>query len=665
MTAKTAPSLEEIQAAQRRIAGIARVTPVYSSETFSRLTGRPVHLKAENLQRTGAFKIRGAVNRIALLTPEEHAAGVVTASAGNHGQAVAWAAREAGVLARIFMPHHTPMAKIEATRNYGAQTHLHGETFEEALAAALDHAESEDATFLHAFEDEQVIAGQGTIGLELLEQVPDLETVIIPIGGGGLASGIALAIRAVKPNARLVGVQTAAFAPLAGGEVGGFTIAEGIAVKHPGELTSSILRDVLDDIVVVTDEEISQAIVLLLERTKLVVEGAGAASVAALLVGSRRRKRSSRRRPLRREHRPDAAHLGHASRAVPLRPLPRPAHATSRPARRADQAPLARGRGDGERALGRAPPRGHGHAGDRERDRADADDARPGALRDPHGGAGGARATRSRGCNERAPRAQGRDGALRRPRRLHLARRVARPRGRRGDPRAVPRAVALPSSNATAARSRSSSATPSWRSSARRSRTRTIRSAPCARRSPSATGRDEEGELEVRIGITTGEALVSLDARPEAGQGMASGDVVNTAARLQAAAPVNGVLVDETTYRATSRRSSIDEADPVEAKGKREPVPVWEAARGAQRGFGVDVIEEARTRACRPGAGATAPRRHARAREERALGAAPDTGRRARDRQEPPGRRAVPDHLGQTPSSSRGARVARFRTAKA
>ena len=140
MTAKTAPSLEEIQAAQRRIAGIARVTPVYSSETFSRLTGRPVHLKAENLQRTGAFKIRGAVNKIALLTPEEHAAGVVTASAGNHGQAVAWAAREAGALARIFMPHHTPMAKIEATRNYGAQTQLHGETFEEALAAALDHA---------------------------------------------------------------------------------------------------------------------------------------------------------------------------------------------------------------------------------------------------------------------------------------------------------------------------------------------------------------------------------------------------------------------------------------------------------------------------------------------------------------------------------------------
>jgi threonine dehydratase len=285
LTGRRAPTFEEIQQARRRLEGIARVTPVYGSETFSRLTGRPVHLKAENLQRTGAFKIRGAVNKIATLSEQQRAAGVVTASAGNHGQAVAWAAREVGALARIFMPHHTPMSKVEATRNYGALAELGGETFEEALEAALDHAAGEDATFVHAFEDEHVIAGQGTIGLELLEQVPDLETVIIPIGGGGLASGIALAIKAVKPEARIVGVQAAAFAPLAGGTAGGFTIAEGIAVKHPGELTTSILRDVLDDVVTVTDEEISQAIVLLLERTKLVVEGAGAAGVAALLAG--------------------------------------------------------------------------------------------------------------------------------------------------------------------------------------------------------------------------------------------------------------------------------------------------------------------------------------------------------------------------------------------
>jgi threonine dehydratase len=285
MRATTAPTLSDIEEARRRLDGIARKTPVYGSETFSRLIEREVQLKAENLQRTGAFKIRGAVNKIALLNDAERASGVVTASAGNHGQAVAWAAREVGVAATILMPHHTPMAKVEATRNYGAEVEMAGETFEEALAAALDYAAERGSPFVHAFEDEHVIAGQGTIGLELLEQVPALETVVVPIGGGGLASGIALAIKSVRPEVRTVGVQAAACAPFAGGEVGGFTIAEGIAVKHPGELTSSILRDVLDDVVTVTDEEISQAIVLLLERAKLVVEGAGAASVAAVLGG--------------------------------------------------------------------------------------------------------------------------------------------------------------------------------------------------------------------------------------------------------------------------------------------------------------------------------------------------------------------------------------------
>ena len=289
MTATTTPrppSLSEIEHARRRLADIARVTPVYTSETFSRITGRPVHLKAENLQRTGAFKIRGAVNKIATLTDDERRGGVVTASAGNHGQAVAWAAREEGVAATIFMPHHTPMAKVEATRNYGASVEMSGETFEEALTTARGTAASNAATFIHAFEDEQVMAGQGTIGLELLEQVPELENVVIPIGGGGLASGIALALRAAKPEIRIIGVQAAACAPLAGGQVGGFTIAEGIAVKEPGELTSALLRELLDDIVMVTDEEISEAIVLLLERTKLLVEGAGAVAVAALLAGS-------------------------------------------------------------------------------------------------------------------------------------------------------------------------------------------------------------------------------------------------------------------------------------------------------------------------------------------------------------------------------------------
>jgi len=261
------------------------MTPVYSSETFTRLTGRPVHLKAENLQRTGAFKIRGAINKIEGLGDEARKAGVVTASAGNHGQAVAWAAREEGIEATVYMPAETPMAKVEATRNYGARVELTGHAFEDAVRTALEQADSMGATFIHAFEDPLVIAGQGTIGLELAEQLPELETVVVPVGGGGLSSGIALALRGVRPGLRIVGVQAAACAPLAGETPAGYTIAEGIAVKHPGALTSALVADLLDDVVTVTDEQISEAIVLLLERVKLVVEGAGAAAVAALLAG--------------------------------------------------------------------------------------------------------------------------------------------------------------------------------------------------------------------------------------------------------------------------------------------------------------------------------------------------------------------------------------------
>jgi threonine dehydratase len=277
----TAPGLPEIEEARARLAGVARITPVYRSETLSRLAGREVHLKAENLQRTGSFKIRGAYNRLATLTGRQRAAGVVAASAGNHGQAVAWAARELGAVARIFMPEDAPMAKVEATRSYGAEIELTGPALEEALDAAREYVERTGATFVHPFEDPVVIAGQGTIGLEIAEQVPGAETILVPIGGGGLASGIALALRALRPRARLVGVRAQGTMP--GG--GGFTIADGIAVKHPGELTSGILADVLDEIVSVSDEQITESIVLLLERTKLVVEGAGAVGVAALLHG--------------------------------------------------------------------------------------------------------------------------------------------------------------------------------------------------------------------------------------------------------------------------------------------------------------------------------------------------------------------------------------------
>jgi threonine dehydratase len=285
MTTAQAPTLADLEAARARIAGIARVTPVYPSETLSRLAGRPVQLKAENLQRTGAFKIRGAVNTLHSLTPEERGAGVVAASAGNHGQAVAWAAREAGIAATIFMPQDSPMAKVDATRNYGARVELIGAGFDESMAAAQEYVDAAGATFVHAFEDERVIAGQGTIGLELAEQLPDMRTLVIPIGGGGLGSGIAIALRAVRPDVRLVGVQAENMCPLAGGTDHRYTIAEGIAVKQPGTLTSAILADALDDIVTVTDDQISHAIVLLLERTKLLVEGAGAASVAAVLAG--------------------------------------------------------------------------------------------------------------------------------------------------------------------------------------------------------------------------------------------------------------------------------------------------------------------------------------------------------------------------------------------
>jgi threonine dehydratase len=280
------PTIDDVRAAQERLHGVARVTPVYSSETLSRLSGRTVLLKAENLQRTGAFKIRGAYNTIAQLSAEERSRGVVTASAGNHGQAVAWAAREAGIAATIFVPEAAPMAKVEAARGYGASVELAGDGFDETVAVARAREAETGATFVHAFEDPRVVAGQGTLGLELAGQLPSGGlTVVIPVGGGGLAAGTAIALRALRPEARIVGVQSAACAPFAGREPAGATIADGIAVKHPGTLTREILDELMDEVVVVDDEEISQAIVLLLERSKLVAEGAGAAPVAAVLAG--------------------------------------------------------------------------------------------------------------------------------------------------------------------------------------------------------------------------------------------------------------------------------------------------------------------------------------------------------------------------------------------
>jgi threonine dehydratase len=275
----TAPGLPDLRAARERLDGVARVTPLNRSETFTRLVGREVFLKAENLQRTGSFKVRGAYNRLVQCSADERAAGVVAASAGNHGQAVAWAAREVGAQATIFMPEDAPMAKVDATRSYGAQVEPVPGGLEEAIAAASAQVEQTGATFVHPYEDARIIAGQGTIGLELAEQAPDVETVLVPIGGGGLCAGISIAIKALRPATKMVGVQAAGTLP--GGP--GYTIADGIAVKKPGDLTMAILGELLDELVVVTDEEISEAIVLLAERTKLVVEGAGAVGVAALL----------------------------------------------------------------------------------------------------------------------------------------------------------------------------------------------------------------------------------------------------------------------------------------------------------------------------------------------------------------------------------------------
>lgn len=279
------PTLADIRAAERLLEGVARVTPAQKSETLSAIAGRPVWLKAENLQRTGSFKVRGAVNKVASLDERQRASGVVAASAGNHGQAVAWAAREAGIAATVYMPEDAPLAKIEATKGYGAQVCLGGDTVDDCVTRARERCEETGAALMHPFDDPVVVAGQGTLGLELHEQLPEVESVVIPVGGGGLASGVALALHELRPATRIVGVQSERCAPYAGLAPVGYTIADGIAVKHPGEVTKPILDELAERIVTVGDDETAQAIVLLLERAKLVVEGAGAVPLAALLTG--------------------------------------------------------------------------------------------------------------------------------------------------------------------------------------------------------------------------------------------------------------------------------------------------------------------------------------------------------------------------------------------
>ncbi|MCW2960521.1 MAG: Threonine dehydratase [Thermoleophilia bacterium] len=284
---------EGIRAARERIRDSIRLTPLLRKQTLEPLVGHPVYLKCEHLQRTGSFKLRGALNLIAQLTQEERARGVVAASAGNHAQGVAVAAAEYGVDATIFMPSDASLAKVEATRNYGATVVLEGAHLSGALEAARAFCTERGAVFVHPFDDPRIVEGQGTLGLELIDQLPAMRTVVIPIGGGGLAAGVAAALRDHDRDVRIIGVQAAACPSLQAALAAhapvlvdaGPSMADGIAVKQVGELPLAMLEGVLDDLVLVTEAEISTAILWSMERAKQVLEGAGAAGLAALLAG--------------------------------------------------------------------------------------------------------------------------------------------------------------------------------------------------------------------------------------------------------------------------------------------------------------------------------------------------------------------------------------------
>jgi threonine dehydratase len=287
----SAMSVDQVEAAAELLRGVSILTPMEESRWLSATVGGPVLLKCENLQRTGSFKIRGAYVRMSRLSPEERARGVVAASAGNHAQGVALAARMLGIKATVFMPQGAPIPKLNATRGYGAEVIFHGAILDEALAEAIAYAERTGAVLIHPFDHVDIVAGQATVGLEILEQAPDAATVIVPTGGGGLIAGIALAIKARRPDVHVVGVQAEGAAAYPGSLAAGApvalasmtTMADGIAVGCPGAIPFAEIRDHVDDVITVSEESISHALVLLLERAKLVVEPAGAVGVAAIL----------------------------------------------------------------------------------------------------------------------------------------------------------------------------------------------------------------------------------------------------------------------------------------------------------------------------------------------------------------------------------------------
>ncbi len=284
-------TLADIQAARKTIGDSIFLSPCAFSDTFSRLTGNRIFFKLENLQMTGSFKERGAVNKLSALTPDERARGVVTASAGNHAQGVAYHATRLGIRSKICMPVGTPLIKVSSTKGYGAEVVLFGNNFDEACEEAERLRKAENLTYVHAFDDDAIIAGQGTIGLELLEQQPDLEAVVVPVGGGGLIGGIACALKETRPGIKVVGVETeripsmkaalAAHTPVTLPPAA--TIGDGIAVRRAGDRTLPLVARYVDEIVTVDEEEIANAILLLVEREKTVAEGAGAAPAAALL----------------------------------------------------------------------------------------------------------------------------------------------------------------------------------------------------------------------------------------------------------------------------------------------------------------------------------------------------------------------------------------------
>lgn len=284
-------TFRDIQEARSHLKDVVYKTGLVHNTTFSEMTGNFIYLKTENLQKTGSFKLRGAFNKIANLPKEQKQYGVIAASAGNHAQGVAMAATAYGIKSTIVMPKHAPLSKIAATKSYGAEVVLYGEVYDEAYEKARQIQKQSGAVFVHPFDDREIIAGQGTIGIEILEDVPDADIIVVPIGGGGLISGIVIAAKHMKPDIKIIGVQTKNLPSMARSlsqnhittVEGPATIADGIAVKTPGELTFKIVKKFVDDIVTVDEDEIANAILLLLERAKVVSEGAGAASVAAIL----------------------------------------------------------------------------------------------------------------------------------------------------------------------------------------------------------------------------------------------------------------------------------------------------------------------------------------------------------------------------------------------